>query len=191
MGEDKTIVCRVAKKRFVALAEQTESTRIVPIRERLSVTERAATERHLQTCKRCALEYRLFTLGRTTLNAAASNETITPGEDFFKALRARIARGEEQVRERADDSWAAALLLTARQMIPAMAMLLLLIIGATVLWNSAPSKWNDSPSSGGQMAEGVPRKDRIVFNDMYDYPAPTAEDVLETLVAVEDKKNGK
>ena len=191
MGEDRTIVCRVAKKRFAALAEQTESTRIVPIREGLSVTERAATERHLQTCKRCANEYRLFALGRMTLDAAASRQVVEPGDDFFKALRARIARGEEPARERADESWAAALLLTARQMIPAMAMLLLLIIGATLLWNSAPSKWNSSPSSGAQMADGVPRRDRIVFNDMYDYPAPTAEDVLETLVAVEEKKNGK
>jgi hypothetical protein len=192
MGENLTIVCRVAKKRFAALAEQTQITRIVPIRERLSVTERAAVERHLQTCKRCALEYRMVTLRHATLDAASSREAITPGEDFFKALRARIARGEELPRERADESWAAALLLTARQMIPAMAMLLLLIIGATLLWNSAPSKWNGSPSPGTQMAaDGVPRRDRIVFNDMYDYPAPTAEDVLETLVAVEEKKNGK
>lgn len=192
MGEDITIACRVAKKRFAALAEQTESSRIVPMREEMSVTERAATERHLQTCKRCALEYRLFALSHAALDAAASREVIAPGEDFFKALRARINRGEEETRERADESWAAALLLTARQMIPAMAMLLLLIIGATLLWNSAPSKWNSSPSAGTQMAaESVPRKDRIVFNDMYDYPAPTAEDVLETLVAVEEKKNGK
>jgi hypothetical protein len=76
-------------------------------------------------------------------------------------------------------------------MIPAMAMLLILIIGATLLWNSAPSKWTGSPAPGGQVAEGVPRRERIVFNDMYDYPAPTAEDVLETLVAAEEKKNGK
>lgn len=193
MGENIKIVCRVAKKRFADLAEQTESTRIVPIREKLSVTERAATERHLQTCKRCALEYRLFTLGRTTLNAAACREEVRPDEDFFKALRARIARGEEPAQgERADESWAAALLLTARQMIPAMAMLLLLIIGATLLWNSAPSQWRSSQSPGAQMAQdGVPRRERIVFNDMYDYPAPTPDDVLETLVAVEEKKNGK
>jgi hypothetical protein len=188
--EGMTVVCREARRRFVALAGQTESTRIVPIREKLSVTERATTERHLQTCRRCALEYRLFTLGRATLDAAAAGETIVPDQHFFNALRARIARGEESAGERPDESWAAALSLTARQMIPAMAMLLLLIIGATLLWNSAPAKWNSSSASGTRVAD-VPRRERIVMPDWYDYPAPTADDVLETLVAVEEKKNGK
>jgi hypothetical protein len=188
--EDMTVACREARKRFVALAEQTGSSRIIPIREKLSVTGRAATERHLQTCARCALEYRLFALGRATLDAAASKETIVPDQHFFNALRARIARGEGSAGERPDESWAAALLLTARQMIPAMAMLLLLIIGATLLWNTAPTKLNSSSASGGRVAE-VPRKERIVMSDLYDYPAPTADDVLETLVAVEEKKNGK
>jgi hypothetical protein len=27
----------------------------------------------------------------------------------------------------------------------------------------------------------------VMFSDMYDYPAPTRDDVLETLVAVEEK----
>jgi hypothetical protein len=75
-------------------------------------------------------------------------------------------------------------------MIPAMAMLLLLIIGATLLWRSAPANWNSSPSPGGRVAD-IPRRERIVMPDLYDYPAPTADDVLETLVAVEEKKNGK
>lgn len=191
MGEDLTVVCRVARKRFPALAEQKENSRIVPIREKLSVTEHAATERHLQTCGRCALEYRLFTLGQAVLNAAAAGEEVAPDEHFFKALRARIARGEEAAaRERPDESWAAALLLTARQMIPAMAMLLLLIIGATLLWSSLPPKLESLQPSGSRVAD-VPRRERIVMPDLYDYPAPTDDDVLETLVAVEEKKNGK
>jgi hypothetical protein len=190
-AEDMTVMCGEARRRFAALGEQVEDSRIVPIREKLGVTERAATQRHLQTCGRCALEYRLFTLGRAALDAAACGETIEPDQHFFKALRARIARGEEAMaRGRPDESWAAALLLTARQMIPAMAMLLLLIIGATLIWNSAPTQWNSSPSTRGQVAD-VPRRERIVMPDLYDYPAPTADDVLETLVAVEEQKNGK
>jgi anti-sigma factor RsiW len=191
-SEDITIVCRAARRRFAALAEQTHSARIIPIKEKLSVTERAATERHLQTCARCELEYRLFTLGHAAMDAAASRETISPDEHFFKALRARIAReGEATARERHDESWAAAIMLTARQMIPAMAMLLLLIIGATFLWNTAPAKWNAAPSPGGQALDRVTRRERVVLPDLYDYPAPTAADVLETLVAIEEKKNGK
>jgi hypothetical protein len=33
--------------------------------------------------------------------------------------------------------------------------------------------------------------DRILFNDVYDYPAPTQDDVLESLVSVEEKENGQ
>lgn len=186
--ENIKVVCREARRSFVDLGRQVEDSRAAQVRGTLSAAGRAATERHLQTCGRCAAEYRLFTLGRTALDAAACGETIVPDQDFFKALRARIARGEEAAGDRPDESWAAALLVTARQMIPAMAMLLLLIIGATLLWRSAPAKWNSPPS--GRVAD-IPRRERIVMPDLYDYPAPTADDVLETLVAVEEKKNGK
>jgi hypothetical protein len=30
-------------------------------------------------------------------------------------------------------------------------------------------------------------RERVMFSDMYDYPAPTRDDVLETLVAAEEK----
>jgi hypothetical protein len=188
--ENIKVVCREARKRFGDLGAQAEGPPAAPARGKLSAADRAATERHLRECGRCGAEYRLFTLGRATLDAAACGETIVPDRDFFNALRARIARGEEAAGERPDESWTAALLVTARQMIPAMAMLLLLIIGATLLWRSAPANWNSSPSPGGRVAD-IPRRERIVMPDLYDYPAPTADDVLETLVAVEEKKNGK
>ena len=184
-SNEPTIVCRQARKSFLALIE---CSRVAPIREKLTVTERAATQRHLQTCERCAGEYRLFTLSRAAMDQAAVAEAITPGEDFFKALRARIARGPQHATlERVDESWAAALLLTARQLIPAMAMLLLIIIGATLVWNVAEGSPGRKPSASNQ----IPRRERIVFNDVYDVPAPTADDVLETLVAVEEKENAK
>ena len=185
-SKEPTIVCRQARKSFPALIE---NDRVVPIRERLSVTERAATQRHLQTCERCAGEYRLFALSRAAMDQAAAAEAVIPGEDFFKALRARIIRGPEHANvERVDESWAAALLLTARQLIPAMAMLLLVIIGATLVWNLSESSPNSKkPTASNQ----IPRRERIVFNDVYDVPAPTADDVLETLVAVEEKENAK
>jgi hypothetical protein len=77
-----------------------------------------------------------------------------------------------------DESWTGALLLTAKQLIPAMAVLLLLMAGATLFWGEAPS--------GVDRAALRPRE-RVVFGDMYDYPAPTRDDVLETLVALEEK----
>jgi anti-sigma factor RsiW len=144
----------------------------------LSVTERAATERHMQTCERCAMEYRLLSLSRAVMDAAAAPEKITPDADFFKAVRARINRGEASI-ERADESWAAALFITARQLIPAMALLLLLIISATFLWRSAPQKGDP----GLQGRNALPR--------LYDDPAPSADDALDSLMAVEEKKNGK
>lgn len=178
MMEDTNMVCRQVRKRFAALDEH----RTGPAN--MSVTERAAAERHLQTCSRCKIEYRLFALQRATLDAAAAAEPITPDDDFFRALRARIARGPELApAKRADESWAAALLLTARQLVPAMAVLLFLIAGATLIWNQAPS-------AADQTAALRPRE-RVVFPDMYDYPAPTRDDVLETLVAIEEKENGK
>src|SRR5262245_35930008 len=114
------MVCREARKRFAALRDDDAH------HDKLTATERAATERHVHTCSRCALEYRLFLLQRATLDAAAAPEPIAPDEDFFRGLRARIARGPELApSRRSDESWTAALLLTARQLLPAMAALLL------------------------------------------------------------------
>lgn len=171
-----TINCRQTRRRFSALAELS--------RTELSGTDRAATERHLQTCERCSREYRLFTLGRAALDFAASREPVRADNDFYAALRARIARGRagETSPRVADESWAAAVFLTARQLIPAMAVLLLLIIGVTLMSKSAPAVTDT--------AEIRPRE-RVLFNQLYDYPEPTPDDVLETLVAVEEKENGK
>ena len=166
-GEMK-MTCRRTRKLFGALD-----------RQQLANNERAAAERHLGDCSRCALEFRLFALQRATLDAAAAAEPVIPGDDFFRGLRARMARGAEASPSRlADESWTSALLLTARQMIPAMAVLLLLMAGATLLWSQAPS--------GVDRATLRPRE-RVVFGDIYDYPAPTRDDVLETLVAIEEK----
>jgi hypothetical protein len=173
LGKELNLVCRQARKRFAALDERSVGG------VKISVIERAATERHLAICSRCAVDYRVFALQRVVLDAAAAPEPIVPDEHFFRALRARIARGPELSQTHpADESWAAALLLTARQLVPAMAVLLLLIVGATLLWNQ--------PRPETSQAAVRPRE-RVVFSDMYDYPAPTRDDVLETLVAVEEK----
>jgi len=173
------IGCRQARRRFTALDEDAASASI-------SIAERDAAKRHVQTCSRCGTEYRLFALRRAALDAAAS-QPITPDEHFFVALRARIARGPEPSTSRpSDESWAAALLATARQLVPAMAVLLLLMVGATLLWNQAPPE-----SSPVTNQAAVRPRERVVFPDMYDYPEPTRDDVLETLVAVEEKENGK
>jgi hypothetical protein len=162
------MTCRQTRKHFTALDNHS-----------LTISERAAAEHHLADCSRCALEFRLFGLQRATLDAAASAEPVVPDEHFFKGLRARIARGIETAPLRLpDESWTSALLLTAKQLIPAMAVLLLLMAGATLFWGEA--------QSGVDRAALRPRE-RVVFGDMYDYPAPTRDDVLETLVALEEK----
>jgi hypothetical protein len=181
VGRGPDISCRQARKRFAALDEHDDAP------GNLSVTEREAISRHVQACSRCALEYRLFALRRAALDAAAVAEPITPDENFFLALRARIARGPELAPLRTqDESWAAALLITARQLIPAMAVLLLIMIGATLLWNQQPAEVNQVTSQAA-----VRPRERVIFPDIYDYPEPTRDDVLETLVAVEEKENGK
>jgi hypothetical protein len=137
--------------------------------------ERQAVELHLSNCSRCAQEYRLFSLARTTLDLAASPEVIEPDKDFFVALRARIARGPESVagsRNHADESWSAALWLTARQMMPALAMLLLVIIGATLLWNQSPANETSVEAqykvrglTTGDMLDTIVAEERIVAEE--------------------------
>ena len=176
-----TVNCRQTRHRFPALADLSGADLSGAD---LSGTDRAVTERHLQTCERCSREYTLFTLARAALDLAASSEPVRADNDFYAALRARIARGPagETSPRVADESWAAAVFLTARQLIPAMAVLLLLIIGATLMSKGAPAVTDT--------AEIRPRE-RVLFNQLYDYPEPTPDDVLETLVAVEEKENGK
>ncbi|HEV8482999.1 MAG TPA: hypothetical protein VGV87_05525 [Blastocatellia bacterium] len=176
-SNDNSMSCRRVRAQFAVLTDRDTG--------RLGAAERGALGSHLDGCVRCAREYQLYTLGRNALEAAGSSEPITPDKEFFVALRARIARGpaDAPVANRAiiDESWAAALLLTARQLLPAMAMLLALIIGATVIWNGRSR-------NPGELA--LRPSEVIVLGDMYEY-RPTADDVLETLVLVEDKENGR
>jgi hypothetical protein len=176
MNERTEIHCREVRKNFLAITGRVPAS---------SGYLRAA-ERHIETCEGCAREYRIFTLSRTVLDLAASPDPVRPDDAFFKGLRARIERGPESLGQRqgpaADESWSGALWLTARQLLPAMAMLLALIIGATLLWNRTSTNTNQMALRPG---------DRILFNDVYDYPAPTQDDVLESLVSVEEKENGQ
>lgn len=176
LNDEMDLSCREVRKRFTLLHESATT----PGGMKTGGMKRGGVEAHLGTCTRCAFEYRLFALQRATLDEAATAEPVRPDEQFFRALRARIARGPLALSpvRRAEESWTAALLLTARQLVPAMAMLLLLIIGATLLWNQ--------PLSDASQAAVRPRE-RVVFSDIYDYPAPTRDDVLETLVASEEK----
>jgi hypothetical protein len=141
--------------------------------------ESFAVDSHLVKCPSCAEEYRMLALEFILLES--SGATIVPDETFFAALRGRIA--QEAVAMSAtqpDEYWLGLVWITARQMIPAMAALLLLIFGASLMWarNSEP-------------IQNIRPGDRVLFNEAYEYPQPTSDDVLETLVAIEDKKNGK
>jgi hypothetical protein len=179
-GEKITMNCRSARKYFGVLADSEIAD---PGMEKLSDAERTEIYRHIETCSRCDEEYKLVFLSRAALDLASSPEPVRPTEDFFKGLRARIERGPQpaiQPQSIGDESWAAALFLTARQLIPVMAVLLVVIIGATLIWKSAPKEHIQTVS------EFRPR-DKVIFNDIYEFPEPTRDDVLETLVAVEEK----
>jgi hypothetical protein len=158
------IGCRKARSRLAALARVSGAI----------TAELEPVERHLENCEACSREFNLIVMTRAALDAAACEETITADESFYKSLRARIARGPDQATVAATaDSWAAAVLLTARQLMPLMALLLLLMIGASVLWKSAPPS---GPSLAG---------------NSYDFVEPTPDDVLDSLAAVEERDNGK
>ncbi|HJQ26264.1 MAG TPA: hypothetical protein VKA60_20290 [Blastocatellia bacterium] len=176
MAKQEAMSCRTARRLLPALLAAREA-RVVPTRPALDAAGRASVEHHLDGCGRCAMEYRILTLSRAALDQAAAPLVPAPDEEFFKAVRARLHRGEPVV-ERAGESWAAALFVTARQLIPAMALLLLLIIGATVLWNSTASNGSPSFQAG-------------VMPHLYDDPAPSIDDALDSVMAIEEKKNGK
>ena len=162
----KNMACREARKNFASLAERPTDSSDDALRQ------------HVDDCARCAEEYRLVSLQRTVLDLAAAPAPIAsmaPDQDFFVALRARIARGPESLAVPAasgDEFWANALWATARQLIPAMAMLLLLILGATFMWSSSAP--NQDPSLEAQ----------------YGVRGMTADDMLDSLVA-EERLNGR
>ncbi len=162
--------CRKSRKMFSVLTENH------PANEITNEAHKAA-QLHLEGCARCAEDFRVFSLSQTVLELAASPEIIEPDKEFFVALRARIARGQDNltiVQTTGDDSWTAVLWLTARQMLPAMALLLLLMIGATLLWSQP------APAERGNTA-------RI------DVTEPTADDVIDStfIVAEERLQHGK
>ncbi|HMG33073.1 MAG TPA: hypothetical protein VKM94_03970 [Blastocatellia bacterium] len=171
--ETARIGCRQVRKLFpeILAGPKTDGTGLVTHDPADGI---ASALRHLESCSTCDLEYRLFGLSRATLNAAACPEDIEPDREFFKALRARIARGPAGVTVEPRDEWWTAALLAARQLIPAMTVLLLLIIGATLLWNS-----------------GHPRQQVAARQEAYEIQEPSPDDVLDSVAAVEDRKDGR
>jgi hypothetical protein len=147
---------------------------------------RESVTQHTSGCDRCGAEYRLFRLERTVLDLGGTSESVAPDDAFFRGLRARIARGSDGERTAGpagqNDLWSSMLWVTGRQLVPAMAMLLLLMIGATVLWDQGPQ-------DGGLSAEGP--MDRLFLRDVYEYPEPTTDEVLDALVAVQERTNGR
>ncbi len=185
---DPHVRCRHARKGFSALFN---NSRKGPGEGgiRPQPAECTALQAHIRECGKCAAEYELFRLERLVLEHAAAPEPVRPDEAFFVRLRASLERGPASDRtapvELPDESWAAAVMLTARQLFPAMAtLLLLLILGATFM-SSQSARQRET------VANTLSASERILYNDLYDYPDANAADVLETLVAVDEKENGK
>lgn len=160
---EKRISCRNARRLFPMLLSGSAE-----------IPDTRLAKQHIDQCAKCEMEYRIETLSRVTLEAAGSNEQIAPDEAFFKMLRARIERGPSTaVTAGQDEFWATALLLTARQLFPAMALLLLLIIGATLAWNASH------------------QQDLNPRQESYELQEPRPDDGLESIVAMEERRNGK
>jgi len=130
-------------------------------------------------CARCQAEARIDRFYRFILAGdREAGATEAPDETWFKGLRARIEREITAVSGSPEDSFARVVSLVARQMVPVMVALVLLIVGATLFWNARPG-------------QGTGSTDPVLMNQVVEYPQPTTDDVLGTLLAVEDKKNGK
>jgi len=147
-------------------------------------------ERHLDHCANCAAEYALLKLEKIVLDASSAVVPIEPGPEFFAAVRARIYREAEggAVSYSAEDGLANVLWLTARQLVPALTLLLAVIIGATLIWGAGVPKADLARQEASAMLRPT---ERVLFHDLYDTPQPTTDDVLESLVAVDEKDNGK
>ncbi|MBI3651848.1 MAG: hypothetical protein HY231_12580 [Acidobacteria bacterium] len=172
MNQERKLSCKAARQRFADLSKTHRD-------EASAATDQPALQAHLNDCSSCKQEYRLASLMRLTFDLAASPTVIEPSQEFFVALKARLARGPEPLsltRSNNEESWSATLWLTARQMIPALAMLLLLIIGATVLWNQSPTP------NRGLDPQTVEAQSKV--------RGLTASDVLDTIVG-EEKDDDK
>jgi len=168
---DPELGCREARKRI--RAQQS-----LPTPEANSDQPDSRLDAHLLFCPKCAAEARVTRLYRFILAGDAPlGTTLEPDADWFKGLRARIERETSPKSPASEDSFAGIVWLAARQMVPAMVVLVLLIAGATLFWSSRPDLRGST--------------DPVLMNQVVEYPQPTSDDVLGTLLAVEDKKNAK
>ncbi|MGH9761840.1 MAG: hypothetical protein ACREDR_13875 [Blastocatellia bacterium] len=177
--------CRDAKRAFRE-ADEAGLVFAAPIPHEDGRRSLPAFEGHLENCNRCRDGYRLYRLGKGILRLGGASEPIIPANDWFVSLRARINREPAPTdRGGQEEPWQSALWQNARQLIPIMALLLLIVLGATLLWSTG--------SGSGRAADrsSVRASDRVFFNEVYEYPQPTTDDVLQTLVAIEDRPNGK
>ena len=175
-SSDSRLSCREARAGFRSMTQSPAAPR--------SNGSHLEIERHVDDCSPCAAEYGLFEMEQAVLDASAAAVPVEPDQAFFAALRARIHREAETGGAGcyAQDAWANMVWVTARQLIPTMAVLLILIIGATLIWGGRDDSYQEAV---------IRPSERVLFHDIYDTPQPTRDDVLEMLVAVEEKDNGK
>lgn len=135
---------------------------------------------HLARCGKCESEARIARFYQLVLvgGATAGMATEAPDSAWFRGLRARIEREDLASPQVVQESFTRTMSLVGRQMAPVMIVLVLLIVGATLFWRGVPD-------------QRVANNDPVLMNQVVEYPQPTTDDVLGTLLAVEDKKNGK
>jgi len=166
------LTCRQAKKKIRALQS--------PGPQGASGEAESDLTAHLARCGKCESEARIARFYQLVLlgGAAAGMATEAPDTAWFRGLRARIEREDLASPQVVQESFARTMSLVGRQMAPVMIVLVLLIVGATLFWRGVPDP-------------RVASNDPVLMNQVVEYPQPTTDDVLGTLLAVEDKKNGK
>jgi hypothetical protein len=177
--------CRDVRKEFLLLNSTPSAPRADnPAGSLSDGRTKSALEQHLALCLDCAREYRIFSLGRAVVGLSGTSEQIQPDKEWFASLKAKVARQADLARQRSgiEISFPLLVWITAKQLIPIMAAMVAIILGASLLWRNSPRQ----PELSAARAS-----DRFVFNEVYEYPQPTTDDVIQTLVAVEDKQNGK
>lgn len=168
--------CREAQKAFVVL----DRTRQSESDSRDLLVEQV--ERHLSECGDCATEYRIQRLGKAVLRLAGAEPAQGPDREWFAVLKAKIAQQSDAVAPRvaSEDSLPGLVWITAKQLIPIMTAVMVIILGVSLFWRTTVA-----PQDTGQAS------DRFLFSpQVYEYPQPTRDDVIDTLVAVEDR-NGR
>ena len=175
-NQDSKVNCREARKQFSVLARggfrlTDEDGQGTPV------------ENHIRSCSKCLDEYQLLALELTVVDLFGAAVTFQPEESFYYAVQNRIRREEYKASLPSMDPWPTLLWGSAKQLIPAVSMLLLLIIGATLFWRTSSSNGNDQATNI--------EWSNLIAGEQYELSQPSLYDVAGTTAEKEENGNGR